>query len=95
MTTLFAIIMTSLVHLIPLPVMEPGEGFFTLNDQTQFFPFKRLLLAKGAALCILQLQPSMGIDPAFQKSRPDANAILFHSTGPCRQKGIHFRLTII
>ncbi len=35
-------------------------------------------MAKGAALYFAEtVQPSMGIDPAFSKSRPDANAILF------------------
>ena len=79
MNTLFALVMTSLVHLIPAPVsLEPGEGFFTLNNQTQLFVTREASIAGGAALYFTEtVKPSMGINPAFSKSRPLENAILF------------------
>jgi len=79
MNTLFVFIMTTLVHLIPAPVsLERGDGFFTLNDQTQFYLTKEASIAGGAAGYFAEIvQPSMGIDPAFSKKRPSENAILF------------------
>ena len=78
MNTLFALVMTSLVHLIPAPVsLEPGEGFFTLNNQTQLFLTREASMAGGAALYFSEtVKPSMGINPAFSKSRPLENAML-------------------
>ena len=78
MNTLIALLMTSLIHLIPAPVeMIPDKGSFTLHNGTALYIQDPSKAKDAVSFLTSTLEPSTGIVPAVVKQYPAAGAVLF------------------
>ncbi|HPW78030.1 MAG: Beta-hexosaminidase [Bacteroidetes bacterium ADurb.Bin037] len=78
MNTLIALLMTSLIHLIPAPVeMIPGKGSFILQNGTALYIQDPSKAKDAVSFLTSTLEPSTGIVPAVVKQYPAAGAVLF------------------
>lgn len=96
MNSLLALLMTSLIHLIPAPAeMVPGEGFFHLNGRTrvQFVGAATSMAQDAAAFFSETIGPSTGMHLKNDKQKTLSGAIVFSLDTSLPREGYTLKVT--
>ncbi|MDD4472402.1 MAG: family 20 glycosylhydrolase [Bacteroidales bacterium] len=96
MNTLIALLMTTLIHLIPAPVemiSGEGEGCFTLHNGTLLYIQEPPVAQKAAFFLTETIEPSTGIAMTVVKQRPGSGAVVFVTKASLPAEGYTLTVT--